>query len=116
MALVPAPFVSQALQQLALPAVGTHLAAEFLVDLQVQAAAYQLKACNFAALTQVVLDPPVDHHVGVQRVEVELVGKDCVLEVQAQAAHSGVLTGVGFGQQQLEQRFVGRVDAFEQLP
>ncbi|MND95465.1 hypothetical protein D3C80_877210 [compost metagenome] len=116
LALVPAPLVGQALQQPALPAMAAALVAELLVHLQVQAASYQLQARGFAALQQVTFDAPVDHHVGVQLVEVELVGKYCLLVVQAQAAHRRVFAGVGFGQQQFEQRFVGRVDAFEQLP
>ncbi len=116
LALVPAPLVGQALQQPALPAIGPGRVAEFLVHLQVQAAPHQLQARVFATLQQVMLDAPVHHHVGVQLVEVELVGEHCLLVVQAQAAYGGVFAGIGLGQQQLEQRLVGRVDAFEQLP
>ncbi|MNM74200.1 hypothetical protein D3C81_859540 [compost metagenome] len=116
--LVPAPRFYQPLQQLPLPAIGARAAqaAQLLVDLQVQAAPHQFQARGLATLLQIVFDAPIDHHVGVELVEIESVGEHRLFIVQAQAAPGGVLAGVGFGEQQFQQRLVRRVDAFEQLP
>ncbi|MNP59613.1 hypothetical protein D3C76_1546200 [compost metagenome] len=105
MALVPTPLIGQALEQPALPAVASCAvqAAEFLVDLQVKAAPCQLQPPGFTARLQVAFDAPVNHYIGIERVEVEVVGEYRLFIVQAQAAYGGVFAGVNLGQQQLEQ-------------
>ncbi|MNJ41686.1 hypothetical protein D3C77_366170 [compost metagenome] len=118
LALIPAPFLAEALQQVTLPA-GTTLAgqaAEFLVHLQVQAAPHQLQPLTFATALQVLLDTPVDHHVRVELVEIEAIAEHRLLELQAQALYLRVFAGIDLGEQQLEHRLVGRLDALEQLP
>jgi len=116
LALVPAPFVGQALQQQPLPAGGALAGAELAVDLQVQRAPHQLQALGFVAGLEVFLDAAVHHDVRVQLIQVHLVGEHCTLEAQAQAMHVRVFAGVDLGQQQLEHGFVRRLDALEQLP
>ncbi|MCY1353110.1 hypothetical protein D9M69_394410 [compost metagenome] len=114
----PGPGRGQALEQQALPALAAvaRRAAELLADLQVQAAADQLQALALAASGQVLLQAAVDHDVGVELVEVQAVGEHRLLEAQGQAFHLRVLAGVDLGEQQLEHRLVGRLDALEQLP
>ncbi|MDT4823812.1 hypothetical protein FQZ97_570510 [compost metagenome] len=118
LALLPVPVGGQALQQQALPALVAiaRRPAELLVDLEVEAAADQLQALRFAAAEQILFEAAVDHHVRVQLVEVEAVGVDRFLEAQRQAGHLRVLAGVDLGEEQLEHRLVGRLDALEQLP
>ncbi|MNF61014.1 hypothetical protein D3C84_426430 [compost metagenome] len=84
LALLPVPVGGQAFQQQALPALVAiaRWSAELLVDLEVEAAADQLQALRFAAAEQVLFEAAVDHHVGVQLVEVEAVGVDRFLEAQ----------------------------------
>ncbi|MNJ45078.1 hypothetical protein D3C77_401580 [compost metagenome] len=56
----------------------------------------------FAAALQVLLDAPVDHHVRIERVEIEVIGEHCLFELQAQALHLRMFAGIHLGQQQLE--------------
>ena len=118
LARAPAPALGQAFEQQALPAFAAPAGrqAEFLTDLQVQAAADQLQALQFMAGAEVFLQATVDDDVRVQVVEVELVAKHRLLEAQAQALDLRVLAGIHLGEQQLEHRFVRRLDALEQLP
>ncbi|MNV06235.1 hypothetical protein D3C71_966040 [compost metagenome] len=117
LAMIPLPFVGQAFEQRALPALGaTAVAGELAIDLQVQRTPHQLQPLRFVAANQVFLDAPVHHDVRVQFIEVEPVGKHRLLEAQAQALDPGMFAGVNLGQQQLEHRLVGRLDALEQLP
>ena len=118
LALIPPPFLGQALQQRPLPvrAAGAVAGRQLAVDLEIQAATYQFQALGFAAGLEVFLDTPVDHDVGVQLVQVQAVGEHRLLEAQAQALDPWVLAGVDLDQQQLEHRLVGRLDALEQLP
>ncbi|MNO87196.1 hypothetical protein D3C76_786150 [compost metagenome] len=117
LAMVPLPFVGQALQQRALPALGAPaVAGELAIDLQVQRPAHQLQAFRFIAGDEVFGDAPIDHDIGVQLIEVEPVGEHRLLEAQAQALDPGVFAGVHLGQQEFEHRFVRRLDALEQLP
>src|SRR5690606_29230368 len=114
----PAPFAGEPLEQQALPALGTlaRRHAELLADLQVQAAADQLQALQLAAFAEVFLQAAVHHDVGVELVQLQATLVHRALEAQAEAFHLRVLAGVDLGEQQLEHRLVGRVDALEQLP
>ncbi len=114
----PLPLVGEAFEEQALPAFRAAAggAAELLVDLQVEAAAHQLQAFLLAAAAEVFLQAAQHDDVGVELVEVELVGEHRALETQRQAFHLRVLAGVDLGEEQLEHRLVGRLDALEQLP
>src|SRR5690606_5556738 len=116
--LVPLPLAGQALQQTTLPALAAVAwrTADLLVGLQIEAAANQFESLEFAAGCQVLLQSAIDHDVGVQLVEVEAVGVDRLLVAQRQTLHGRVFAGVDLGQQQLEYRLVGRLDALVQLP
>ena len=116
LARVPAPLMRQAFQQLPLPTGGALAGAELAVDLQVQAAAHQFQALQLVAGLEVFLDAAVDHDVRVQLIQVYLMAEHRLFEAQAQAAHVRVFACVDLGQQQLEHRLVGRLDALEQLP
>ena len=63
-----------------------------------------------------MLDSAVGDDVGVEVVQVESVGIHRLFEIEAQTAHLRVFAGVDLNQQQLEQRFVGRLDGLVQLP
>src|SRR5690606_18474395 len=83
--LIPAPFTGQALEQQALPALGPAPAggaADLLVDLQVQAATYQLQALVITARCEVFLQAAIDHDVGVELVERQAPLEDRLLEAQ----------------------------------
>ncbi|MCY1215219.1 hypothetical protein D9M72_270610 [compost metagenome] len=114
----PVPLGGQAFQQQALPALAAvaRRPAELLVDLEVKAAANQFQPLGFVAFTQVLLQAAVNHHVRVQLIQIQAVGVDRFLEAQRQAGHLRVLASVHLGEQQLEHRLVGRLDALEQLP
>ena len=72
LAAVPVPVAGQALQQQALPALAVvaRWAAEFLVDLEVQAAANQLQALMLATGLEVFLQAAVDHDIGVELIDI----------------------------------------------
>ena len=118
LAAVPVPVAGQALQQQALPAfaVIARRAAELLIDLEVQTAADQLQALMLATGLEVFLQAPVDHDIGVELIDIQAIGEHRLLETQRQALDLGVFAGVNLGEQQLEHRLVGRLDALEQLP
>ena len=51
------------------------------------------------ALQQIGLDTPIEHDVGIQFVDIQMIGIDLVFEVQAQAARAGVFAGIDLGEQ-----------------
>ncbi len=91
-------------------------AAEFFIHFEVQAAADQLQALVLAATFEVFLQAAVHHDIRVQLIDIHAIGKHRLLEAQRQAFDLGVFAGIHLGEQQLEHRFVGRLDALEQLP
>ncbi len=115
---VPAPLGDQALHQQPLPRglAGARRLRQLLAGLVVQAAAHDLEARGLLARQQVALDAPVDHHVGVELVDVLEPGADRALVVGAEAGGRGVIGRVDLEQQQLQHRFVGRVDGLVELP
>src|SRR3990167_4322475 len=118
LAAVPVPVARQALQQQALPALAVvaRWAAELLVDLEVQAAADQLQALVLATGLEEFLQAAVDHDIEVELIDIQAIGESRLLEAQRQALDLGAFTGVNLGEQQLEHRLVGRLEALEQLP
>lgn len=115
---LPLPFRDEPLHRQVLPAL-LRLAlatAELAPDLEVQAAPHEFQAFRRLLFPQVAFEMAIDQDVGVQFVEIELAGEYLLLEAQGDAADPRVLAGVGFGEQQLEQRLVGRIDGLGQLP
>ncbi len=115
---LPLPFHDEPLHRQVLPAL-LRLAlatAELAPDLEVQAAPHEFQAFRRLLFPQVAFEMAIDQDVGVQFVEIELAGEYLLLEAQGDAADPRVLAGVGFGEQQLEQRLVGRIDGLGQLP
>ncbi len=115
--LVPAPGVGEGAHHVAAPVVlRRRRPGQLLVGLEIETAPHQLQPLLLLAPHQVLLQLAVEHQVGVEAVEVDLVVVDRLLEAQAEQVDVRVLAGVDLHQQQLEHRFVGRVDPLEELP
>ncbi|MNR35270.1 hypothetical protein D3C85_1531030 [compost metagenome] len=77
----------------------TAVAGELAIHLQIQRTPHQLQPFRLVAGAEVFLEASVNHNVGVQLIEVELVGEYGVFEAQAEAVDFGVFAGIDLSQQ-----------------
>ena len=89
---------------------------EAQIDLDVEAASKHIQPHGIIARQQVLFDLGVHENVGVETVETDVFGFDALLVTLAEQGDVGELGRVGLHQQQLQDRLVGRLDTFVELP